>query len=275
MASCCFCERSRESTSMASSRSFSLKYLRTKTIATGNPNTASTLTMGMSAWIISDDMAAVNVADRRPFRACASPRNEKGAAERIRRPLGHSNYTGLILAGLRRWPAKSPRPRRASPAARPRAASPRPHHAAPAGRRAAPCARPGAPFARRDRRAPLLARSTAPQSTATRSSSFVPPCGFESLQGETHPGSARVKDLSRRDLVGGSAQMSALVRPGQVRQEPPVTLRVAGEGERRLGGEEVEVRAQGALRLDQRLRLVGQRSALFRGAAARGHGGGR
>src|SRR6266571_1744026 len=71
MASCCRCERSRESASSASSRSFSLKYLMTKTIATGNPKTARTLTMGMSAASISEDMAPVNVPDPGPCRARA------------------------------------------------------------------------------------------------------------------------------------------------------------------------------------------------------------
>src|SRR2546425_1196753 len=142
MASCCFCERSRESTSMASSRSFSLKYLRTKTIATGNPNTASTLTMGMSAWIISEDMAPLNVPDPGPFRARGPPREKRGRRSKSRRPLGPSSTT--------------------------------------------------------------------------------------SHEGEPS-GTAEVKDLGRGDLLGGSAQMSAFVRPGQQREEPGALLRVASE----------------------------------------------
>src|SRR5712692_2067542 len=87
MASCCRCERSRESASSASSRSFSLKYLMTKTIATGNPNTARTLTMGMSAASISEDMAPVNVPDPGPFRAREKTKGPQAMTPAALRPL--------------------------------------------------------------------------------------------------------------------------------------------------------------------------------------------
>src|SRR5713101_2983525 len=74
-------------------------------------------------------------------------------------------------------------------------------------------------------------------------------------------GAAAVKDLGRGDFVGGSAQMSSIVRPGQQREEPGALLGVAGEGKGRLGRQQVEVRAQRALGFHQRLRLVRERGA--------------
>src|SRR5713101_5141286 len=192
MASCCRCECSRVSASSASSRSFSLKYLMTKTIATGNPNTASTLTMGMNDWIISEFTAPVNVPDPVPFRA---PANE----------------------GPPRW--------------------------SPAALRPVP-PKKGSRFGTGRRR------------------------GGKRLQSQPYSGCAapfRARALwvylGGGNLVGGSAKVSALVCPGQERKQPGAFLRIGGERESGLRRQQIEVRAQGPLRLHERLRLVGQRCA--------------
>src|SRR5712692_8680426 len=301
MASCCRCERSRESASSASSRSFSLKYLMTKTIATGNPNTARTLTMGMSAASISEDMAPVNVPDPGPFRAREKTKGPQAMTPAALRPLPRPQPLFVRSSGgrlvLERLAALLPP---FAAALQPLAALLRALagallalagalerlalldlalldqllaplflgfalllellaalrlalatalHALAAALQ--PVRAIGARRRRRDeqRRDDPVARLHGP-SLRVRVSARSEPSGI-----------AAVKDLSRGDFVGGSAQMSPIVRPGQQREEPGALLGVAGEGKGRLGRQQVEVRAQRALCFHQRLRLVRERGA--------------